>query len=232
MAKNPSISRCKQPQKSRKSANANQRKFVPSSAGNTALIVSPGIASSNQGEHWGALEEGDAPEVQTAVPVRRLAANVKHFIVIQNACGSSPSVVAMAVKEVFDVEVSRALVERYDPTKAAGQALSMPLKTLYREMQREFQSMVVKAGVADQKWRIAKLHMIAQHAFDRGNHKMAMDAMEQAAKDLGGVYTNKARIEVDDKKLLLAKLLRCAPEDLPAMKAAVDEAKAASEKKH
>lgn len=216
----------------RKNVGANQGKSSPFSAGAAPLVVSPGAASSSMGEHWGASEEGEAPEVQAPKPIRRLASNVKRFLVIQNACGSSPSEVVKAVKSVFDADVSAALVECYDPTKTAGQSLSLPLKTLFREMQREFQTMAVKAGIADQKWRIAKLHLIAQHAFDRGNHKMAMDAMEQVAKDLGGVYTNKARLEVDDKKMLLAKLLRCAPEDLPGMKAAVDEAKGASETRH
>jgi len=214
----------------------NQRQLEALSPNEAGVVLSPGVAIPNMGENWGAPGEGNAPEwgkfieVQSPKAIRRLPSNVKQFIVINNACGSSPSQVAKAVKEVFGLDVSAQAVERYDPTKTAGQSLSLPLKTLFREMQREFQTMVVKAGVADQSWRIAKLHLIAQHCFDQGNYQRTMEAMEQAAKDLGGVYTNKARIEVDDKKMLPARLLRCAPEDLPGMKASVEEAKAVSDK--
>lgn len=195
----------------------------------TAPVAPPhvreSLAVAQIGADWGAPQEGEQVETLAPKPIRRLPSNVKQFIVIYNACGASPSEVVKAVKSVFDLDVSPSNIEKFDPTKVSGQSMAMELKGLFRQAQREYQQMVVKAGIADQKWRLAKLHVIAQTAFDRGNMKLCMEAMEQAAKDVGGAYTNKSQVQVDDKRMLLAKILNCAPEDLPSMKAAMDEIK-------
>lgn len=184
-----------------------------------------GIASQKAGEDWGAEENAPkAGEAEVkALPRQYLPDNVKTFIVIRNACRDSPSTVVKAVKEVFGIDVSSAAVERYDPTKANGQTLSIRFKQLFRTAQREYQAMVIRAGISDKRWRMQCLHNITIRAMDSGNYVLAMQAMEQAAKEEGGQYTNKSVIQVDEKRQMMARLLQCRPEDIPVIARARDK---------
>jgi len=50
---------------------------------------------------------------------------VKSFIVQALACFDTPSQVSQAVKQEFDVDVTRQQVEQHDPTKRAGSHLAL-----------------------------------------------------------------------------------------------------------
>ena len=62
-----------------------------------------------------------------------LSDGAKRFIVQALACFDSPQQVADAVKEEFGVEVHRAQVEQYDPTKASGAKLATKWRVLFND---------------------------------------------------------------------------------------------------
>ena len=116
---------------------------------------------------------------------------VKTFIVQALACFDPPSVVASAVKEEFDLVVTRQRVHSYDPTKKAGEDLGAELKAVFEATRKAFLEETASIGIANRAVRLRKLDRVAQKAEAAGNHMMVMGACEAAAKEVGDAFTNK-----------------------------------------
>lgn len=218
-AKATNKTRAKSAPKTGEKAAKNTSKPVAKKAVSEVQIYE-GVASQTLGESWGAGEEigkDDAGEIAAPKPRTRLPWNVRQFITIYNAVGTAPKETRVAVKEVFGVDVSPSQVDHYNPTKAAGLTLCLDLKKLFRKAQREHQAMVIKAGISDKRRRMQLLHNMAEKSYESGNFPLAAQLLEQAAKEEGGLYTNKSLVQVDDKRAAMAKLLNCKPEDIPAL---------------
>jgi hypothetical protein len=148
----------------------------------------------------------------------------KPFVVQCNARFMSPSEVTEAVQQTFDLSITRQIVEAYDPTKVTGKNLSANLKSLYYETQREFISDLASIDVSHQAFRLRLLSEAIRQlkAKPHPNWILIAQLAEQAAKERGGMFTNKREISgpdggaipvsVEDKrrgvvKLMLDKLL-------------------------
>ncbi|MBW3638102.1 MAG: DUF2280 domain-containing protein [Armatimonadetes bacterium] len=142
-----------------------------------------------------------------------LTENVKLFIIIQLAYDRTPREVARSVRENFDITIAPGVVERYDPTKVHGQTLRDDHKRLYAQARREYQAVVRRLGIADQDFRLMRLHSISVEAHERGAVKIELAALEQAAREVGGMYVKAENPPMTSA--LLAKLLGRRPEDLP-----------------
>jgi hypothetical protein len=115
----------------------------------------------------------------------------KLFIVQALACFDTPQQVADAVREEFGVEISRVQVQGYDPTKRAGDRLSKKLKAIFEATRKRFLDEVEKVPIASQTYRLRNLQRLHEKAQQRGNMALAAALLEQAAKEVGGVYTNR-----------------------------------------
>lgn len=122
-----------------------------------------------------------------------LAEPVKVAIVRALAAWDSPSVVARAVNEEFGLQLSRQAVERYDPTKAAGAALSAKLRELFHEARQALVEETSKVGAANKAVRVRRLERMADRAEAMGNTAEARACLRQIAEEEGGLLTN-ARI--------------------------------------
>ncbi|MBW3638103.1 MAG: DUF2280 domain-containing protein [Armatimonadetes bacterium] len=163
------------------------------------------------------------PDAPLAVSTRNaLPENVKQFIVIHNAHRRSPRDVVHEVKETFNLTISAAVVERYDPTKVNGQTMRDELKRLYFQAQRDHEAILRRIGITNQDYRLACLHVMQVATQEMGAYKLSAKLLEQAAKEVGGFYSKAPRAVkgVDDQLALLAGLLNCRPEDLPPIPAA------------
>lgn len=120
-----------------------------------------------------------------------LSRAVQKFIVEQNACDEKPSDVVKAVKEEFGVDISRQLVERYDPTKAAGSKLSEKLSEHYWEVREKYERQEDERGIGSISYRLRRLAVIERIAFAKGSYNIVMECLKQAAEDKGGKYTNR-----------------------------------------
>jgi hypothetical protein len=120
-----------------------------------------------------------------------LKEDVKAFIVQALACFDKPSQVATAVKDEFKIEVTRQQVESYDPTKYAGRTLNIKWRTLFEDTRKRFREETAEIGIANRAARLRALDRMADKAESKGNLPLAMQIIEQAAKEVGDVYVNR-----------------------------------------
>ena len=120
---------------------------------------------------------------------------VKAFIVQALACFDTPSQVCQAVKEQYGIEVSRQLCERYDPTKYSGRDLGQKWKTFFQECRKRFREETVDIPIANRAFRLRAMNRFVEKAETMKNIGLAMQILEQAAKETGDIYVNRARKE-------------------------------------
>lgn len=125
---------------------------------------------------------------------------VKTFVVTQLACWDTPTAVALAVKAGYGLELTRQRIEAYDPTKVAGRALSEHYRSVFEEARKRYLADVAEIGIAQQTFRLRALERMYFRAEHVSNWGMAKDLLEQAAKEVGGVYTNKREVSGPDGK--------------------------------
>jgi len=119
---------------------------------------------------------------------------VQRFIVQALACYDTPTQTAESVKEEFGIEVPRNQIAQYDPTKVSGRQLSMKWRDLFTDTRERFRKEVSEIPIADQAYRLRQLQRMTQDALKRKNIVLAASLLEQAAKDTGGMFTNKREL--------------------------------------
>ncbi|GAB1578657.1 DUF2280 domain-containing protein [Bordetella petrii] len=115
----------------------------------------------------------------------------KRYIVQALACYDTPAQVAEAVKEEFGLDVHRAQVAQYDPTKVSGQDLAKKWRDLFDDTRKRFRDEVAEIPIADQAYRLRTLQRAMAKAERQGNVAMVSQLLEQAAKEVGGAFTNR-----------------------------------------
>ena len=124
-----------------------------------------------------------------------LTDDVKAFIVQALACYDAPSRVADAVKEEFGLSVTRQQCEGYDPTKKSAHGLAKKWRDLFEETRQQFLNETARIPIANQAYRLRVLDRMAAKAEKQGNLAMVSQLVEQAAKEVGGLMTNKVKVE-------------------------------------
>jgi hypothetical protein len=118
-----------------------------------------------------------------------LSEPVKRFIVQCLACYDSPTTVADLVREQFGIEVSRMQVASYNPRKVAGRKLPLKWESLFEETQKRFNDERDGVPIARKIVRLRALGRLAEKAERAQAIPLALQALEQAAKEAGGIYT-------------------------------------------
>lgn len=118
----------------------------------------------------------------------------KRFIVQALACYDTPSEVSAALKEEMGIDVPRMQVAQYDPTKVAGAKLARKWRDLFEDTRKKFREAVAEIPIADQTFRLRALGKIYDRHMARGNVAAAAAVLEQAAKEQGGMFTNKREV--------------------------------------
>ena len=126
-----------------------------------------------------------------------LSDEAKHFVVQRLAMFDTPSDVAKAVKEEFDLEITRQSIEAYDPGKRAGAALSQELRDLFEATRTTFLTDTAAIGVSHKVVRLRTLARLIETAEKRGNAVLAANLLVQVAKEMGDAYTNRQRIDAN-----------------------------------
>ncbi|WP_417212386.1 DUF2280 domain-containing protein [Acinetobacter venetianus] len=116
---------------------------------------------------------------------------VKIFIVQALACRDTPQEVAILVKQEFGIDIDRMQCAAYDPTKVAGKNLSAKFKKLFNETREKFDDGLIDIPIANKHYRMRQYDKLLNKA---KNIPMALRIMEQAAKDSGGLFTNRKEI--------------------------------------
>lgn len=123
---------------------------------------------------------------------------VKIFIVQSLACRDTPQEVADAIKQEFKIEIERQQVAAYDPTKSRGKDLSKKFVDLFHKTRADFDAGLIDIPIANKHYRLKQY----QKQLERNakNVVMSLKILEQAAKDVGGQFTNRQEITGKDGK--------------------------------
>lgn len=132
-----------------------------------------------------------------------LKENVKLFIVIGLARHLTPSQVVDAVKEEFELVVSRMQVQTYDPTKAQGKSLSKKFKEIFLAARKKFIDEESETPISLKNYRLQILQINLNRAMHSGNIVLANQTIEQAAKEANNFYSNKLQALNEDNQFLL-----------------------------
>jgi len=122
---------------------------------------------------------------------------VKAFVVQALACFDTPSQVVASVKETFGIDVTRQQCEAYDPTKYVGRSLNQKWKTLFEDTRARFREETAEIPIANRAYRLRTIRFV-EKAETMKNIGLAMQILEQAAKEVGDVYVNRQK-KVDDE---------------------------------
>jgi len=125
-----------------------------------------------------------------------LKSDVKAFIVQALACFDTPTQVSQAVKQEFDIDVTRQQVEQHDPTKRAGANLAAKWRTLFEDTRKRFREETAEIPIANRAFRLRGLGRMAEKAENMRNLALSAQLYEQAAKECGDMYVNR-KLEPD-----------------------------------
>lgn len=120
-----------------------------------------------------------------------LTDNVKAAIVQALACYETPSQVVEAVKAEFGVDISRQQCQLYDPNKSNGASLAKKWRDLFAATREAFLKDSAQIGISHRAVRLRRLDRMSTRAEERGNIPLAAQLIEQAAKEVGDIYTNR-----------------------------------------
>ncbi|MBD8128963.1 DUF2280 domain-containing protein [Pantoea agglomerans] len=124
-----------------------------------------------------------------------LSTEVKAFIVQSLACYETPAKVIELVKENFNVTVTRQQVSAYDPANAMAKSLSKKWVDLFNATRERFKNEISDIPIANRAYRLRVLDRMAASAEKMKNLGMTAQLLEQAAKEVGDVYTNRQKLE-------------------------------------
>ena len=121
---------------------------------------------------------------------------VKIFIVQALACRDTPQEVAELVKQEFGIQIDRQQCSTYDPTKQRGKNLSKKFVELFDKTRADFDAGLIDIPIAQKHYRLKQY----QKQLERNakNTVMSLKILEQAAKDVGGQFTNRQEITGKD----------------------------------
>lgn len=122
-----------------------------------------------------------------------LTKDQKLFIVRALAVFNTPTETVKLVKEEYDISLNRQNVEAYDPTKRVGKDLSQELKGEFEATRKEFLDQPKNIPISNQAVRLQEYQKLLES--NRRNPMMVLKIMEQAAKETGGLYTNKQEVD-------------------------------------
>ena len=117
---------------------------------------------------------------------------VKIFIVQALACRDTPQEVAEQVLQEFGVKVDRKQCQSYDPTKAAGKNLSKKFINLFNETREKFDAGMIDIPITQKYYRLKQYQKHLEK--NARNTVMSLKILEQAAKDVGGQFTNRQEL--------------------------------------
>jgi hypothetical protein len=120
---------------------------------------------------------------------------VKSFIVQALACFDTPSQVVESVKNEFGEVLTRQQVESHDPTKACSKGLAAKWQTLFHDTRKRFREETADIPIANRAFRLRAMNRFVERAESMKNIGLAMQILEQAAKETGDIYVNRARKE-------------------------------------
>lgn len=139
---------------------------------------------------------------------------VKIFIVQALACRDTPQEVVDLVKQEYGIQISRSQCQAYDPTKYSGRNLSKKFVDLFNKTRADFDAGLIDIPIANKHYRLKQY----QKQLERNakNTVMSLKILEQAAKDVGGQFTNRQEITGKDGEALQTTVVHATQDQVEA----------------
>jgi hypothetical protein len=132
----------------------------------------------------------------------KLDDEVKMFIVQSLACYDTPSQVAEAVNLEFGIAIERQQVAVYDPTKKSGERLAQKYRDVFDATRQAFIEDAINIPIASKTYRLRSLQRMHDYYVSRKNFVQAQAVLEQAAKEVGGMFNGKLTAPPTDNPLV------------------------------
>lgn len=113
---------------------------------------------------------------------------VKMHILTALACFDSPTQVAASVKQQFGLELSRQRIEAWHPERVAGARLDAAWREVFYATRARLAVELDDIPIAHKSYRLRQLDRMATRSEEMGNLGLAVQLIEQAAKEAGGMY--------------------------------------------
>jgi hypothetical protein len=108
--------------------------------------------------------------------------------------------VCRSFKDEFGLDLPKPHALAYNPGGANYRG-SPKWHDLFDRERRSFLDNVSAIGIANKTVRIRRLGQLCVIAMERRNVKLAADLMEQAAKEMGEVFTNRREVKSENKSI-------------------------------
>jgi len=114
------------------------------------------------------------------------------FLVKEFACFAGPKEAVQGLMDKFGIEISEQGAQHYDPSMKQGQRLGKKWKELFRVVRAAFIDDVVETVPESIKSvRIRRLAEASRRYGEHGNYLAMAKMLEQIAKEVGNVHTNR-----------------------------------------
>lgn len=127
----------------------------------------------------------------------RLTEDQKVFIVGRLACFHDQAEVAAEARDVFGIDVDRRQVHFYDPTAPASRTPKKWVE-LFDATRAAYLKARAEVGISHKRYRLEQLQRMYDRAMRMGpfgNIPLALSILEQAAKEDGGMYSNRHQVQ-------------------------------------
>lgn len=124
----------------------------------------------------------------------RLNGAMKVFVVQCLARFMTPTEIETVLLEDHNLKVTRQAIAKYDPTTATGKDLGEEFKKVFEAARAAFITDISHIDVSHQSFRLRRLSELARKAEEDGKDVVAAAHYEQAAKEMGGMFTNRREI--------------------------------------
>lgn len=127
----------------------------------------------------------------------------KLFIVQRLAIGAGPAQVIRDVREEFGIDIPRATVNYYNP--AHSKDLAQYWRDIFADSQKAFREKVMNIPLAHQAFRLQLLQDSLNRVLSapKINEAMIHEIVERAAKEVGGIHTNRRELTGAEGKPLV-----------------------------
>lgn len=127
--------------------------------------------------------------------VKPLTEDVKLFIVTQYAVFEKTGDIIKAVKERYGLDLENGRVRRYN-ADFAMHAIGKKHIAIFQQTRKDFfEEVRLQHPVSQRAYRIKRLGVMADNAYNKGNYALAAALMKQAAMETGGSFTNEVNVK-------------------------------------
>jgi len=128
--------------------------------------------------------------------VAKLTHEIRAKIVAGWARYDTPIEIRREIQETYQVDVDMQQIYALNPEGASWKG-SKRWEAVFAAERKMFLESAGRIGIAQKVVRLQRLDKLCRMALDKRNVKLAAELMEQAAKEMGEVFTNRREVRQD-----------------------------------